>query len=848
MDKWFGSQVEKSGPTGGSTTNFMRKLICSLIIASSCVGAFAAAFTSTQTGLFSAGSTWVGGSAPSTAGDTWTIAAGHTVTYDVDNSSGAGWGASIVTGILKMQNGTQCYLKMNGNLSGAGDWQIGSVGTPVDFNAQNLPTVVIEFPGSVQCTMTKTGGIMWYGVTNKCFTVYLTNTVSVGATSLTVSNLPAGLGSNDVFYIGRNTIQGQAGELHLITNVTANTLSFNNPKDSGSTNSWWGSAFVGAIPTDNRAAGVVMSILSQPIVFYDKAQRAVSIFTLSASNTVRGVRIQNLGRGIATSSSCQGWTATRNTINNCGSGGLAYSSCQGWTATGNTVNNCSLGGLANSSCHGWIATGNTVNNCNSGGLAYSSCSGWTAIGNTINSCGSGGLAYASCSGWTATGNTINNCGSGGLAYGFCPGWTAIGNMVNNCGSGGLASSTCSGWTAIGNINNPTTQSLFIQCYDIHMSGTTSAGDTVPASLVMPSYGLIQKDYSSWITQGGSVYPTNAVGRSCFAHLSSSAVPNPLVISLSVRPGATRNVVVSAYTTNSISYRASMLQGDYLYPTNQIEFCGPSAVGGWTNYSLSFINTNSYTQPLSIWLETVGSAGSVGYSSVSVGADNSTVLFGGDESSVTPSYVGLMQQSVIGNGNAVDTITLTNGCNAGDRIFLVVSCEPAGGIPGMGPSLVTDSGANPWVLVGKSLTSGTYMASAIYASSTLFALTTNDTIQITWTNNTYTPKTFCVFNTRGNNGALDCSTTLAQATATTFAMQCSTANASDIAVSVFGMENTGSFTPTDGGFALIAAQNNTDGRIMRTYYKVLSATGTIDGGGTAGTSGTGHGELVIFKNQ
>jgi len=40
-----------------------------------------AGYVSTQSGLFSAGSTWVGGTAPSVDGDTWRISTGHAVTY-----------------------------------------------------------------------------------------------------------------------------------------------------------------------------------------------------------------------------------------------------------------------------------------------------------------------------------------------------------------------------------------------------------------------------------------------------------------------------------------------------------------------------------------------------------------------------------------------------------------------------------------------------------------------------------------------------------------------------------------------------------------------------------------------
>ena len=53
--------------------------------------------TSTQSGLWSAGGTWVGGSAPAD-GDQAIIAAGHKVQVDVDQSAWTGLLGMTVTG------------------------------------------------------------------------------------------------------------------------------------------------------------------------------------------------------------------------------------------------------------------------------------------------------------------------------------------------------------------------------------------------------------------------------------------------------------------------------------------------------------------------------------------------------------------------------------------------------------------------------------------------------------------------------------------------------------------------------------------------------------------------------
>jgi len=74
-----------------------------------------ATITSTQTGNFSAGSTWVGGVAP-VDGDSFVIATGHTVTYNVASPVTNGFGDSDIYGILQTQLNTSTTLRMNGRL------------------------------------------------------------------------------------------------------------------------------------------------------------------------------------------------------------------------------------------------------------------------------------------------------------------------------------------------------------------------------------------------------------------------------------------------------------------------------------------------------------------------------------------------------------------------------------------------------------------------------------------------------------------------------------------------------------------------------------------------------------
>ena len=107
-----------------------------------------ATITSAGTGAWSAGSTWVGGSAPAD-NDAVVIASGHTVTFDVDTSAWANGIAGItVTGTLSVSTTTSSYMKMKASttISGAGTFNIGTSGTPIPF--------LVKF--------TLTGGSGWY--------------------------------------------------------------------------------------------------------------------------------------------------------------------------------------------------------------------------------------------------------------------------------------------------------------------------------------------------------------------------------------------------------------------------------------------------------------------------------------------------------------------------------------------------------------------------------------------------------------------------------------------------------------------------------------------------------------
>ena len=105
-----------------------------------------AAYTSTQSGNFSASSTWGGGGSPSANGDTFNIAYGHTVTLDTAFSISSGFGDSYIYGMLKNSQSANTELRMNGRLyiKGGGCLHLcdnsGAVTTKILFDGSNSDT------------------------------------------------------------------------------------------------------------------------------------------------------------------------------------------------------------------------------------------------------------------------------------------------------------------------------------------------------------------------------------------------------------------------------------------------------------------------------------------------------------------------------------------------------------------------------------------------------------------------------------------------------------------------------------------------------------------------------------
>ena len=328
----------------------MKTLFTIVLLLTSSGLALATAFTSTQSGLFSAGTTWVGGVAPAASGDTFNIAAGHIVTYDVNDRTKA-WGVSTNNGELRFTNGIPCSLKMAGNLSGLGVWSA----LNIDFTASNTPAAVVEFTNGAQCTMTGTNNIQWTGVTNHQGFAVTTAVALANTNCVTVNSLPSGIRTNDVMAVVNAGSASQNSTFYVVSAITNNTVYFKTNTLFGSeTNEYPGIAFTSTIPS-LYPTNCAVTFLSCPIAIRQTVQAAISVFTASQTNTLTGVMVNNTGLGVF--NSCRGLNLYGCSANGNNSGGFACNSCTVGTITGCSANGNSYGGFAYYSCTVGTITG-----------------------------------------------------------------------------------------------------------------------------------------------------------------------------------------------------------------------------------------------------------------------------------------------------------------------------------------------------------------------------------------------------------------------------------------------------------------------------------------------------------
>lgn len=142
-----------------------------------------ATITSVGTGAWSASGTWDSG--VPVDGDDVVIASGHTVTFDVDQSTFVTGVKVTITGTLTHTTvtGTYClFIKTGASVVGAGTWNIGTEATPIPFAAKHTITGASGWyvSGSSGLTMTV------YGAEPTNTYVRLSGAEALGQTALSV--------------------------------------------------------------------------------------------------------------------------------------------------------------------------------------------------------------------------------------------------------------------------------------------------------------------------------------------------------------------------------------------------------------------------------------------------------------------------------------------------------------------------------------------------------------------------------------------------------------------------------------------------------------------------------------
>ena len=140
------------------------------------------AYTSTQTGDFSSVSTWGGSGYPSADGDTWTIASGHTVTYDVASALSSGFEDCTVNagGRFQFASGSRS-IRFQGNVFVYGDW-IQGAGHTVFLAGGNGHIFQLLNPSETHVKKF-TGSQPLQGTTTSVATTNLSGTIPVSSSS-----------------------------------------------------------------------------------------------------------------------------------------------------------------------------------------------------------------------------------------------------------------------------------------------------------------------------------------------------------------------------------------------------------------------------------------------------------------------------------------------------------------------------------------------------------------------------------------------------------------------------------------------------------------------------------------
>jgi hypothetical protein len=324
--------------------------------------------TSVKSGLWSDPTVWNSGTVPAN-GDSVTIAYGHTVTFNVDQSGfSSGLAGLTINGTLTfIADGTRTYLKMAGNIAGSGVLYVGTQASRIPPSTDGQPTATIAFNGAYQVTGALTVEL-WgeqrapgYPIASKVdnYTIVLQGTGRL-----------EWLRANDRIGISNSTIQGRNSppdESFLVASYNPDTRTITLDSSTPLTRA------VNQSGATDYVICLTLSIWATNLV----GQSAGTGFAYTVNyGRALGVRFSNFGRGPIRE--CSGWTITSCIGQNNTYGGIAHGG-SGHTITSCIGQNNTYGGIAHWGS-GYSITSCIGQNNTDGGIAHG------GSGHTITEC------------------------------------------------------------------------------------------------------------------------------------------------------------------------------------------------------------------------------------------------------------------------------------------------------------------------------------------------------------------------------------------------------------------------------------------------------------------------------
>lgn len=243
-----------------------------------------ASYTSTQSGNWSSTSTW-GGSGPPGDGDSVTIASGHTVTLDVDQSSyTTGITGLTINGTLKFKEDIVTCLKMASDtnivLESTGTLKVGDSQNPIQrpqSGSEYRTQLILQGSGTITWTTGSTATMV--GWTPQVERTILASDAQAGSTTITTQDA-LGVQAGDKIVMGSNSVNGP-----LSSSVESNLGVFTVTGVSGDGKTLTVSPALGYA----RSAGDYVAWYSRPIKITSGASPIFNTYGSPLSVLLRGV-------------------------------------------------------------------------------------------------------------------------------------------------------------------------------------------------------------------------------------------------------------------------------------------------------------------------------------------------------------------------------------------------------------------------------------------------------------------------------------------------------------------------------------------------------------------------------